>query len=792
MGNLRKALETIALNNAQGLVSDAILEKACEAYKERSEDFVDSYEYNLFVTKSLYDHINGVPQDSEIAKAIMPGQTKVVNGVVYIWTLTPNAKTTYDWRVYNPTGKNKTNDNSSKTKASKSSAKAVNDMFPKDPSELVFVKNLGGSTGAKLMKDAKGREFVVKSSKNTNNAHVLSEYYASQIYSLCGLDTPDYELYDDGKDVTLISHYMRGVKAPTLNDYAELAKGFVVDTFLANWDVYQNDNCLVDGAGKIYRVDNGGSLNFRAQGATKPFGSKIDWDNMVRYNQAIFSQLKIEDVIKQIDDLKARKDQILSYAETGALQKVQPQLKGILEARFDDLERIRGQYEVLLQRQNRKVKPRKIKPASEMYRDFSDDEINSLWANATGNTPGNKLTHIGNNGWDLLSTICKMRGFDVRPDVVDDATFWKKVASSKRHLFRGVSARGRDKTYYSDDFKFNDNCFYGNTGIYGEGIYFHVNDSHDADKTPTGYKSSGAYSHARSYAGSTGDIIEAVIDDSAKIIKVDDVLKEVESMSNSNNKALKKALDEQKKAEDEYNTAKSELNNLSQNTEKKVRTDMHYDDFSYSDIPMQIDQVIDWGAIDVDGKPNYISFDDFVGNHLSNWVKRNGGSITLKGDKGTETYVIKMPNSTEQFMFSRFRYENNAIKRKNAFARPYHYMVKQFKDYIMREHYGRIEDAVRKAVDNLGDETQRLKKVMKDKLDAYNTKTDEVKRIKTAGVGDPNKDIYAAIYNNRYDTEVLGVYAALKGYDAMIQPNGNYSGNSFLIVFNRSKITARK
>lgn len=52
---------------------------------------------------------------------------------------------------------------------------------------------------------------------------------------------------------------------------------------------------------------------------------------------------------------------------------------------------------------------------------------------------------------------------------------------------------------------------------------------------------------------------------------------------------------------------------------------------------------------------------------------------------------------------------------------------------------------------------------------------------------------YAGIYQAaRSRDEVLGVYAALKGYDAMIQPNGNHCGNSFMIVFNRSKLITRK
>ena len=180
MDELRKALETFALRNAEGEVSDALLEKACEAYKARSSEFVDDYEYNLYVVKSVYDHIHGVDQDPEITKAIMPGQTKVVNGVVYIWTLTPNAKTTYDWRVYkNANGKPIGAAASKSPSTLAKEEKGVNEMFPADTSELTFVKKLGGSTGAELMKDSKGREFVVKSSKNTSRGHVAAEYYAA-------------------------------------------------------------------------------------------------------------------------------------------------------------------------------------------------------------------------------------------------------------------------------------------------------------------------------------------------------------------------------------------------------------------------------------------------------------------------------------------------------------------------------------------------------------------------------------------------------------------------------------
>lgn len=794
MDELRKALETFALRNAEGEVSDAMLEKACEAYKVRSSEFVDDYQYNLYVAKSVYDHLHGVDQDPEISKAIMPGQTKVVDGVVYIWTLTPNAKTTYDWRVYKnpqgiPVGKGPF-----RSKAIlERQQKEVNEMFPADPSELTFVQKLGGSTGAELMKDAKGREFVVKSSKNTTRGHVAAEYYAAQVYSLLGLDTPDYEMYDDGTDLVLISNYMRGMSEPQVKDYNAMAKGFVVDAFLANWDIYKNDNCLVDAAGKVYRVDNGSTFDYRAQGAKKPFGNQIDWDNMVRYNSSVVANLKPQDFIDQIDALKARKDEVLAYFDAGRLGS-KPKMRAIIEARFKDLDRIRGIYEIEVRRTSRQVAPRTLKSPADMYRDFTEDEINDFWNNQPGADYYQKLQrHSGHTGWELLSTICSARGFDARPDVVDDATFFAKAAQNKYHMFRGVERNGTDKNYYADDFKYNDACYYGTVGVYAEGNYFHVNDSSNADRTPSGYQKTSAYHNARGYAGS-GAIIEAVLDDSAKVITVNDAREEVKQLSAGNSPAFQKAKKELDDAKAEYQRVTDELNNLTDTTEKKVKSNMHWDDASYVDIPLQIDQIIDWGAIDDDGNPAYMKFDDFMDNHLKGWIKANGGTITAKGG-GTDDYVIKMPNTNERFVFSRFRYENDAIKRKNAFARPYNYPVRQLKEWIMREHFGKIEDAVKSAINNLDDEVKRLQGEQRKAYVDYKDKDNAMSKLSVNAVGDPDKDIYAAIYKNVHkdgEKEALGVYAALKGYDALIQPNGNGSGNSFMIVLNRSKIITRK
>lgn len=60
MEEIKKALETIALKNSEGVVPDDLLIKACDAYKIKSDDFLDDYEYHVCVAKSLYDHLNGI------------------------------------------------------------------------------------------------------------------------------------------------------------------------------------------------------------------------------------------------------------------------------------------------------------------------------------------------------------------------------------------------------------------------------------------------------------------------------------------------------------------------------------------------------------------------------------------------------------------------------------------------------------------------------------------------------------------------------------------------------------
>ncbi len=154
-------------------------------------------------------------------------------------------------------------------------------ILPRQLSDLKPVRNLGGSTGAMLMRDPNtGQQFVAK--RGNSAAHVQEEFTADSLYAAAGAKVPGAELLHDsaGNPVKLAQF----VEGKTLADYLrtasakdkaqvmdKLGEHFPVDALLGNWDVagLNHDNIVVDAAGTPWRIDNGGSLRYRAQGTAK-------------------------------------------------------------------------------------------------------------------------------------------------------------------------------------------------------------------------------------------------------------------------------------------------------------------------------------------------------------------------------------------------------------------------------------------------------------------------------------------------------------------------------------------
>jgi len=148
--------------------------------------------------------------------------------------------------------------------------------FPEDGLNLRKVQDLGGSTGAKLVEDSSGKRWVRK--YGANEEQLREEFLTEELYRLAGIRVPPSRLYKDAGDQTFkLSEFVEGKTIGELSGEAretafkEAQKGYVADAVFANWDSagLSGDNMLVDAAGRVWRIDVGGSLRFRAQGTPK-------------------------------------------------------------------------------------------------------------------------------------------------------------------------------------------------------------------------------------------------------------------------------------------------------------------------------------------------------------------------------------------------------------------------------------------------------------------------------------------------------------------------------------------
>jgi hypothetical protein len=208
------------------------------------------------------------------------------------------------------------------------------------------VRTLGGSTGAKLVEHKKsGRLYVLK--KGGNADHLREEAAADALYRAAGLDVPRSKVYDRPGGPVKLAEFHRGVALGELRKsdpaaYAkakeEVRKGFVADALLGNWDAIGmgEDNILVTPDGKVLRIDNGGSLRFRAQGARKAahqFGDAVtELDSMRNpgINPAaaeVFGGLSDAEIRDQIKALARKKAAILKAAPAD--------LRPVLERRIE-------------------------------------------------------------------------------------------------------------------------------------------------------------------------------------------------------------------------------------------------------------------------------------------------------------------------------------------------------------------------------------------------------------------------------------------------------------------------
>jgi hypothetical protein len=208
---------------------------------------------------------------------------------------------------------------------------------PKDAGDLVpdysrtkleLGKGAGGSTGAKWAFSKSGDRWLIKTYKGSQD-RVATELLANAIYRELGATVaPAGTYYADqhGKPIVALAYPTlpggtRKIEQPS----RELGKHFMADALVGNWDVVglSDDNVLWQPDGSPARLDQGGTFEFRAQGAPKPYGPVPTevWTMMSPKGQA-FDKMDVNE--PEMRDQAAHIAQTLTPEHVHALVKAAP------------------------------------------------------------------------------------------------------------------------------------------------------------------------------------------------------------------------------------------------------------------------------------------------------------------------------------------------------------------------------------------------------------------------------------------------------------------------------------
>ena len=217
-------------------------------------------------------------------------------------------------------------------KATSITTKTFNIDGKQVPFEVLHGTQGGSNKGYYVINKQTGELFYAKFGGPQGKTEVLS----NKLYAMAGLDVPEMTVFKSSDGTGTLSKYipdMSKVTSPTAN----ANDGFGMDVLLANWDVVglDNDNLLKTPDGKVIRLDSGGTFDYRAQGANKPYTSipteittLLD-PTINPKSAAIFGNMTRDEMIKSLNKAVSLKDsEITKLLENmGLTQYKEPLLK---------------------------------------------------------------------------------------------------------------------------------------------------------------------------------------------------------------------------------------------------------------------------------------------------------------------------------------------------------------------------------------------------------------------------------------------------------------------------------
>jgi hypothetical protein len=165
--------------------------------------------------------------------------------------------------------------------------KSSGEFLSKLKEHFSFVKKLGGSNQGGLFKEpTTDKLYYIKLYTDPNQAYI--EHLANDFYSKMGAKVPKTRIVVINGNTVYISSYITNQQKFNLMNLRpgiarRICDDLVYDQFLANWDVVGQyySNIILTTSNEIYRIDNGGSLMYRAQGDLK---SQDDYSKIIIAN----------------------------------------------------------------------------------------------------------------------------------------------------------------------------------------------------------------------------------------------------------------------------------------------------------------------------------------------------------------------------------------------------------------------------------------------------------------------------------------------------------------------------
>jgi hypothetical protein len=171
----------------------------------------------------------------------------------------------------------------------KAGREALYDLPPEQVNTFEKITGkMGTHPGGVYADPTNGERWYIKNTPTWD--HAKNEKLAAELYKLAGVPTADTRLTTLNGKPAIASKWIQGEELNKVwdvagnNEIKGLQENLPADVWTANYDSVGTgkNNIIVDAQGNAHRIDLGGALRYRAQGAPKPW-----WGNKVTEHQSM-------------------------------------------------------------------------------------------------------------------------------------------------------------------------------------------------------------------------------------------------------------------------------------------------------------------------------------------------------------------------------------------------------------------------------------------------------------------------------------------------------------------------